>query len=67
MTVAQHADYLGQAVTLARQMGTIRLMIIFNVDFAVLKGLDDDPQAGYSIVRPDQSCPACQTLAAAMQ
>ena len=67
MTVAQHADYLGQAVTLARQMGTIRLMIIFNVDFAVLKSLDDDPQAGYSIIRPDQSCPACQTLAAAMQ
>ena len=67
MTVAQHADYLGQAVTLARQQGTIRVMIIFNVDFAVLKNLEDDPQAGYSIIRPDQSCPACQTLAAAMQ
>ena len=67
MTVAQHADYLGQAVILARQMGTIRLMIIFNVDFAVVKSLGDDPQAGYSIVRPDQSCPACQTIAAAMQ
>jgi uncharacterized protein YraI len=66
MTVAQHADYLGQAVTLSRQMGTIRLLIIFNVDFAVLKSLDDDPQAGYSIVRPSGACPACQTLAAAM-
>ena len=66
MTVAQHADYLGQAVTLARQQGTIRVMIIFNVDFAVLKNLEDDPQAGYSIVRPGGNCPACDKLKAAM-
>jgi len=66
MSVAQHADYLGQAVTLARQTGNIRLMIIFNVDFAILKSMDDDPQAGYSLVRPNQSCPACSTIAAAM-
>ena len=66
MSVAQHADYLGQSVTLARQMGNIRLMIIFNVDFAILKNMEDDPQAGYSLVRPNQSCPACSTIAAAM-
>ena len=66
MSVAQHADYLGQAVTLARQTGNIRLMIIFNVDFAILKSMEDDPQAGYSLVRPNQSCPACSTIAAAM-
>ena len=66
MSVAQHADYLGQSVTLARQMGNIRLMIIFNVDFAILKSMEDDPQAGYSLVRPNQSCPACSTIAAAM-
>ena len=66
MSVAQHADYLGQSVTLARQTGNIRLMIIFNVDFAILKSMEDDPQAGYSLVRPNQSCPACSTIAAAM-
>ena len=66
MSVAQHADYLGQAVTLARQTGNIRLMIIFNVDFAILKSMEDDPQAGYSLIRPNQSCPACSTISAAM-
>ncbi len=66
MSVAQHADYLGQAVTLARQTGNIRLMIIFNVDFAILKSMEDDPQAGYSLLRPNQSCPACSTISAAM-
>jgi len=29
--------------------------------------MEDDPQAGYSLVRPNQSCPACSTIAAAMQ
>ena len=66
MTVAQHAEYLGQAVSLARQSGNIRLFIIFNVDFAVLKTMEDDPQAGYSLVRPNQSCPACSAISAAM-
>ena len=26
----------------------------------------DDPQAGYAIIRPDGSCPACDTLRAVM-
>ena len=66
MTVAQHAEYLGQAVSLARQSGNIRLFIIFNVDFAILKTMEDDPQAGYSLIRPNQSCPACSAVSAAM-
>ncbi|HAJ06635.1 MAG TPA: hypothetical protein DCL76_08785 [Chloroflexi bacterium] len=66
MTVAQHAEYLGQAVSLARQMGNIRLFIVFNVDFAILKTMEDDPQAGYSVVRPNQNCPACSAIAGAM-
>ncbi|MAX04760.1 MAG: hypothetical protein CL883_05505 [Dehalococcoidia bacterium] len=66
MTVAQHAEYLGQAVSLARQSGNIRLFIVFNVDFAILKTMEDDPQAGYSLVRPNQSCPACSAISAAM-
>ena len=66
MTVAQHAEYLGQAVSLARQSGNIRLFIIFTVDFAILKTMEDDPQAGYSLVRPNQSCPACSAISAAM-
>jgi hypothetical protein len=37
------------------------MMIVFNVGFTTW---DTDPQAGYSIVRPDGSCPACGPLAA---
>lgn len=63
-SVAQHAEWLGRAVTLSRSSGRVRLMIIWNVDFTVY---NDDPQAGYAIVRPDGSCPACATLGAAMR
>ena len=63
-TLAQHAEWLGRATALARGSGRVRLMIIWNVDITTY---NDDPQAGYAIVRPDGSCPACGTLAAAMQ
>jgi hypothetical protein len=26
----------------------------------------DDPQAGYAMIRPDGSCPACETLGRVM-
>jgi hypothetical protein len=58
-TVAQQAAWLAEAAVLASQSGKVRLMIIFNVDFTVW---GDDPQAGYAIVRPGGSCPACDAL-----
>lgn len=61
-TVQQHAQWLGNAVTLARQGGRVRMLIVWNVDFTMY---GEDPQAGYSIVR-NGSCLACATLAAAM-
>ncbi len=63
-TLGQHAEWLGRATTLSRSSGRVRLMIVWNVDFTVY---NDDPQAGYAIVRPDGSCPACATLSAAMR
>ncbi|HLA42755.1 MAG TPA: hypothetical protein VJZ27_04940 [Aggregatilineales bacterium] len=63
-TLGQQAEWLGRAVTLSRQSGRVRLMIIWNVDFQVY---DSDPQAGYAIIRADGGCPACGTLSAAMQ
>ncbi len=63
-TLQQHAQWLGDAVRLARQGGRIRLFIVWNVDF---RAYGDDPQGGYAIVRPDGTCPACATLSAAMQ
>ena len=64
VTVAQQAQWLGRAAQLARGSGKVRLMIVWNVDFT---GYGADPQAGYAIVRPGRSCPACATLGAAMR
>lgn len=64
MSVAQHAQYLGEAVSLSRQQSKVRLLIVWNVDFTVYT---DDPQAAYAIIRPNGSCPACSTIAAALR
>ncbi|MDW8325844.1 MAG: LysM peptidoglycan-binding domain-containing protein [Anaerolineales bacterium] len=58
-TVAQQAQWLGEAANLAKNSGVVRLMIVWNVDF---RRYDDDPMGGYAIVRPDGSCPACDQL-----
>ena len=63
--VWEHAQWLGRAVQHLRASGRVRMAIIFNVDFTVYE--PDDPQAGYAILRPDGSCPACAQLAGAMQ
>ncbi|MCE2473638.1 MAG: hypothetical protein J4G18_17405, partial [Anaerolineae bacterium] len=62
VTLQQQASWLAQAAALASQSGQVRLLIVWNIDFTQY---DADPQAGYAIVRPDGSCPACNTLAAA--
>ncbi len=62
-SVAEHAEWLGQAVSMAGNSGQVRMVIVFNVDFT---HWSDDPQAGYAMLRPDGSCPACSTLGAAM-
>jgi len=58
-TVAQHAQWLAEAVSLAANSGKARMAIIFNVDFTQW---GDDPQAGYAMIRPDGGCPACESL-----
>jgi hypothetical protein len=58
-SVAEHAQWLAEAVSLAANSGKARLAIIFNVDFTMY---GDDPQGGYAMIRPDGSCPACETL-----
>jgi len=61
-TVADQAAWLAQAVQIAAQSGKVKLLIVFNVNFTQF--VDNDPQGGYAIIRPDGSCPACQSLAA---
>lgn len=63
VTVAQQAAWLAEAVSLAANSGKVRLMIIWNVDFTYY---GSDPQAGYAIVRPGGSCPACTALGQVM-
>lgn len=62
-TVAEQAEWLAAAVTQARNSGRVRLFIVWNVDSNTF---GDDPQGGYAIVRPDGTCPACNTLRVAM-
>lgn len=60
VTVWQQAAWLAQAAMIASQSSKVRLMIVWNVNFTTY---GSDPQSGYAIVRPDRSCPACDTLA----
>ena len=64
-SVAEQAQWLAQAAVSAASSGNVRLMIVFNVDFTTWGG--SDPMAGYAIIRPDKSCPACSTLGSVMQ
>ncbi|MCC7361771.1 MAG: hypothetical protein IT317_19975 [Anaerolineales bacterium] len=58
-TLANQAQWLAEAVSLARGSTTVRLIIIFNVD---LTQYGDDPQAGFAMLRPGGGCPACEAL-----
>lgn len=60
-SVQEHAQWLAEAAVLSSQSGIVRMMIVFNVDFTLY---GDDPQAGFAMIRPDGSCPACDALAA---
>lgn len=59
-TVAQQAAWLAQSAAIASQSGRVKLIIVWNIDFSYY---GTDPMAGYAIIRPDGSCPACDALA----
>jgi hypothetical protein len=63
-SVAEHAQWLGEAASLSRSSGRVRLMIVWNVNF---QDAAPDPSGMYAIIRPDGTCPACANLAAAVQ
>lgn len=69
-TVANQAAWLAEGVQMARSSGYVRLVIVWNVDSTTWGPTDDpmngDPQAGFAILRPDGTCPACLTLQAVM-
>lgn len=61
-TAQRQAQFLGEAVRVARNTNRVRLLIVFNVDFTNYDS--DDPQAGYAMIRPGNICLACATIAA---
>ena len=63
ITLANQSQWLARAVQLSKTSGKVRLMIIWNIDF---REWGDDPQAGFSIIRPNGSCPACGAIKGAM-
>jgi hypothetical protein len=63
-SVAEQAQWLAESASLSAGSGKVRLMVVFNVDFTVY--LSNDPQAGYAMIRPNGSCPACASLDAVM-
>lgn len=63
-SVQEHAQWIAQAAQIARNSGIVRLMIVWNVDS---RRYDSDPQAGWAIIRPGGSCPACNTLGRVME
>lgn len=63
ITQDNQSQWLARAAQLSRESGKVKFMIIWNIDF---RQWDDDPQAGFSIFRPNGTCPACATLKTAM-
>jgi hypothetical protein len=63
VTAQDQAVWLAEAASLARNQGRVRLMIVWNVDSTTYGA---DPQAGFAIIRPNNTCNACVTLGAVM-
>jgi LysM repeat protein len=63
-TVQDQALWLAQAVEIAENSGRVRMLIVWNVDAVAYTS--EDPQAAYAIVRPDGTCPSCNTIAATL-
>ena len=59
-TIEEQAAWLAEGVNISQDLGYVHLMIIWNVDFTNWD--ENDPYAGYAILRPDGTCPACSTL-----
>jgi uncharacterized protein YraI len=60
VTLAQQAQWVAGAVNYAQNTGRVRLVIIWNVNFT---NYDADPMAGFALIRPGNTCPACDALA----
>ena len=62
-SVQEQARWLADAIQISAnyQEMPVEMVIVWNIDFDLY---ESDPQGGYAIIRPDGSCPACETIAA---
>jgi hypothetical protein len=60
ITPEQQAEWLAEAIQLSQQGTQVRLLIVWALDAAYFGG--GSPEEGYAIIRPDGSCPACETI-----
>jgi hypothetical protein len=66
-TLGQHAQWLAESAKLSKESGKVRLLLVWNIDSGLwVSGDNGDPQAGYAMIRPDGTCPACETLRGVM-
>lgn len=56
---ADQAAWLAEAAELSISTGMVDYIMIWNIDFP---RYTYDPMDGYAIIRPDESCPACESL-----
>jgi len=65
-SVTEQAAWLSQAIEIAADYSRspVDLLIVWSIDS---EQYEPDAQAGYAIIRPDGSCPACQSIASLMR
>jgi hypothetical protein len=64
-TLFNQSVWLSDALQRSCYSGKVMLFIVWNVDFTETY-TSQDPQGGYSIIRPNGSCPSCNALSEAM-
>ena len=60
------AEWTAEAVQIASRGGIVGMLMIWNLDYTEWGGDFDSVQAGYALIRPDGSCPTCDSLAVAL-
>lgn len=62
-SVEEQAQWIAQAIEISSNFESmpVEIIIIWNIDF---DNYENDPQAGYALIRPDGTCPGCETIAA---
>jgi hypothetical protein len=68
-SLAEQGAWLSEAVRLSISTGMVRCVIVWNVDYVRNDcgdcnphARDCDPQASFALIRPDGTCPTCDSL-----